>query len=126
MIEADVAIVGGGIAGASVAAHLAGERRVVLLEREDQPGYHASGRSAALFTETYGNAVVRALSVASRPFLEAPPPGFAAAPLLAPRGALHVAAPEQAPALAARVAEMQRLVPSVRWVSAEEARRLVP
>ncbi|WP_375458083.1 NAD(P)/FAD-dependent oxidoreductase [uncultured Enterovirga sp.] len=126
MIEVDVAVVGGGIAGASAAAHLAAERSVVLLEREDQPGYHASGRSAALFSETYGNAVVRALSVASRPFLERPPEGFATHPLLAPRGALHVGAKRHEAQLATLLRDAQALVPSVRALSGEEARSLVP
>ena len=55
MNHADVIVIGAGIAGASVAAHLAEARRVVLLEREDRAGYHSTGRSAALFTEIYGN-----------------------------------------------------------------------
>lgn len=126
MIRADIAIVGGGIAGASVAAHLARERSVVLLEREDQPGYHASGRSAALFSETYGNAVVRVLSVASRPFLEHPPDGFADHPLLTPRGALHVGGPRHEARLAALLRDSRALVPGVRAVSGAEARALVP
>lgn len=126
MTEADIAIGGGGIAGASVAAHLARERSVVLLEREDQPGYHASGRSAALFSETYGNAVVRALSVASRPFLEHPPEGFADHPLLTPRGALHVGGPHHAAKLATLLRDARALVPSVRAVSGDEARAIVP
>ena len=79
------------MAGASVAAELASSRRVILLEAEDQPGMHATGRSAAMFFESYGNATVRALTRASREFLERPPTGFAAAPLLSPRGAMFVA-----------------------------------
>ena len=82
----DVIVIGAGIAGASVAAEIAADARVVLLERERQPGYHTTGRSAALFTETYGAEVKRALSHASRPFLEQPPAGFASVPLLTPRG----------------------------------------
>jgi D-arginine dehydrogenase len=126
MTDAEIAIIGGGIAGASAAAYLAPHRSVVLLEREDQPGYHASGRSAALFTETYGNAVVRALTVASRPFLAAPPEGFAEHPLLSPRGALHVGTDGDEAWLAALLSETRALVDSVRAVDAEEARRLVP
>jgi D-arginine dehydrogenase len=126
MIEADVVIVGGGIAGASAAGNLAPHRKVVLLEREDQPGYHASGRSAALFTETYGNAVVRALTVASRPFLSAPPTGFSEHPLLTPRGALHVGTAGDEVWLATLLAEARALVASVRPVDATEARRLLP
>ncbi|HYM71870.1 MAG TPA: FAD-dependent oxidoreductase, partial [Stellaceae bacterium] len=63
---AEVVVIGAGIAGAAAAAHLAADRRVVLLERESQPGYHSTGRSAALFTETYGNAAIRILTGASR------------------------------------------------------------
>ena len=74
----DVIVIGAGIAGASVACELAATRRVLLLERESQPGYHTTGRSAALFTETYGNTVMRALTRASRAFFDAPPAGFAA------------------------------------------------
>jgi D-arginine dehydrogenase len=88
----DIIVIGAGIAGASVAAHLAETRRVLLLEREDRPGYHSTGRSAALFTEIYGNASIRALTRASRKFLFEPPPGFAQGPLTRPRGCMHIAA----------------------------------
>jgi D-arginine dehydrogenase len=91
MREFDIAIVGGGIAGASLAGRLAGQRSVAVLERESQPGYHATGRSAAMFMESYGPPMVRALTRASRAFYAAPPAGFAGVPLLAPRGALYVA-----------------------------------
>src|SRR5436190_5900717 len=96
MREFDVAIVGAGIAGASLAYRLAGQRSVLLLERESQPGYHTTGRSAAMFMESYGPPAVRALTRASRAFYERPPEGFVASSLLAPRGAMYVAAPEQA------------------------------
>src|SRR5690349_15609027 len=81
---------GAGIAGASVAYFLSEHATVLVLERESQPGLHSTGRSAALFSETYGSAQIRALTRASRPFLERPPRGFAEHALLAPRGALVV------------------------------------
>jgi len=84
----DVIILGAGMAGASLAAELAPQRRVVLLEREDQPGRHATGRSAAMFFESYGNATVRALTRASRDFLLHPPQGFTEAPLMQRRDAM--------------------------------------
>ena len=95
MEGADFIVIGAGIAGASVAYWLAGHARVVVLEREPQPGYHSTGRSAALFMETYGPEQVRALTRASRRFFENPPAGFVEHPLLAPRGTLAVATNEQ-------------------------------
>src|SRR5262245_63713013 len=95
MNSADFIVVGAGIAAASAGYFLAPHGRVLLLERESQPGYHSTGRSAALFFESYGTPQVRALTQASRDFLDAPPAGFTEHPLLAPRGAMLVAAPGQ-------------------------------
>ena len=86
-----VAVVGAGIAGASLAYFLAGRAQVILIEGEAQPGYHTTGRSAAFYAETYGGPAVQPLTTASKPFLEAPPLGFATAPLLGRRGGLHIA-----------------------------------
>lgn len=91
----DVIVVGAGMAGASVAADLSRTHKVVVLEEAHAPGYHATGRSAALFLETYGNGPVRALSRASRRFFYAPPPVFGPYPLVAPRGALYTARADQ-------------------------------
>ena len=97
--HADILVIGAGIAGASVAAHLAETRSVILVEREERPGYHSTGRSAALFTEIYGNATIRALTRASRRFLFEPPAGFCESPLMRPRGCLYIATSEQLAAL---------------------------
>lgn len=80
----DVAIVGAGMAGASLAAELGPHARVVLLEAEERPGYHATGRSAAFWAETYGGPLVRPLTSASGPWLSKR--GF-----LSERGALNLA-----------------------------------
>lgn len=80
----DVAIVGAGIAGASLAAELAPHARVLLLEAEDRPGYHATGRSAAFWSETYGGPDIQPLTTASGPMLQEG--GF-----LDPLGELHLA-----------------------------------
>ncbi len=95
-VKADVIVIGGGIAGASIGYWLAPHVKTVLLERESQPGYHSTGRSAALFSESYGTQQVRALTLASRAFLEATPPGFAEFPILSPRGSLVVASADKA------------------------------
>ena len=98
---ADFIIICAGIAGASIGYFLAPHGRVVLLERESHPGYHTTGRSAALFTESYGTEQVRALTCASREFFEHPPAGFSEHPLLAPRGAMLVGTHDQAALLEA-------------------------
>ena len=86
-----VVVIGAGIAGAAAAWHLAEHASVVMVEREAQPGAHATGRSAALHTETSGAPVVAALAAASRPFLAEPAEGFAEHRLLSPRGLLWIA-----------------------------------
>jgi D-arginine dehydrogenase len=121
----EVIVIGAGIAGASVAAQIAAGSRVLLLERESQPGYHATGRSAALFTETYGSEVKRALSHASRPFLQQPPSGFAPTPLLAPRGTLLVATEAQLPKLRQTADDCAGLVRNLEWLTADEVRARV-
>jgi D-arginine dehydrogenase len=124
--QADFVIVGGGIAGASVGYFLAPHARVVLLERESQPGYHSTGRSAALFLESYGTPQVRALTRASRAFLDAPPPGFAEHPVLGPRGCLLVAAPGQEELLQEHWDLLRSMTPNARRLTAAEALELVP
>jgi D-arginine dehydrogenase len=92
MKTADVIVIGGGIAGASAAAEIAAAgARVLLLEMESQPGYHATGRSAAMYEPSEGAPVVRALTRASFSFLSQPPEGFTEVPLLSPRGVLMLA-----------------------------------
>ena len=105
---ADIAIIGAGIAGASLAYFVVrhGGGSVILIEAEDTPGYHTTGRSAAFWEPTYGGAGVVPLSAASRAFFDAPPPGFAERPLLSPRGALHIAAPGDDRALAMLAADL--------------------
>jgi D-arginine dehydrogenase len=80
----DIAIVGAGIAGAGLAAELAPHARVLLLEAEERPGYHATGRSAAFWSETYGGPDIQPLTTASGPMLREG--GF-----LDPLGELHLA-----------------------------------
>jgi D-arginine dehydrogenase len=121
----DIAVIGAGIAGASAAAELSAHARVVLVEREAQPGYHTTGRSAALFSETYGPAPIRALSRASGVFFRDPPAGFAQHPLLHPRGVLMVARADQAESIE-RFLEDIALHGSGRRLGADEALAMMP
>lgn len=117
--SSDIAIIGGGIAGASLAAELAKRANVVLLERESQPGYHTTGRSAAVFAPIYGPATVRALTRASEAFFSNPPPGFAQSPLFAPRGILMIARQDQSEPLDALIAEVSAVAKVQRLDAAE-------
>ena len=101
----DVLAIGAGIAGASAAYALSASTKVILLEQESQPGYHTTGRSAALFTETYGNQTIRTLTTAGRAFFEAPPEDFGGHPLLTPRGTLFIARKDQIGALEAMLGQ---------------------
>lgn len=119
-MEVDIAVVGGGIAGMSVAGELSrdGNLRIALLEQEDQLAYHSSGRSAAAFLESYGSAEIRALTRASRPIFD----GSAEPPLLRPRPLLWLAGADH-------VGQLDRLVtvePLLRPITEAEVRELCP
>jgi len=102
MNDCDTLIIGAGIAGASLAWRLArAGQRVRLLERESQPAYHSTGRSAAMFMESYGPPGVRALTRAGRAFYLRPPAGFTDTALLHPRQAMFVATAGQQASLRA-------------------------
>jgi D-arginine dehydrogenase len=90
----DMVIVGAGMAGASLAAELAGEARVLVLEGEDRPGYHTTGRSAAFWTESYGGPGVQPLTSVSGPLLQS-------LGVLASRTALTIGTTQQASAVEA-------------------------
>ncbi|MEI9997532.1 MAG: FAD-dependent oxidoreductase [Rhizomicrobium sp.] len=122
----DFAVIGAGMAGASLAAELAREGTVLLVEREDAPGRHTTGRSAALYSPSYGNAAIRALTLASRPFFDVPPDGFAQYPLLSLRGCLHIARPDQMGALAATIREAKASGVAIAAISPDRAWTLCP
>ncbi|MGD0490805.1 MAG: FAD-dependent oxidoreductase [Steroidobacteraceae bacterium] len=123
--HADVLVIGAGIAGASVAAHLAESRSVILVEGEERPGYHSTGRSAALFTEIYGNPTIRALTRASRAFLFDPPTDFTDRPLTRPRGCLYIATAAQLTAMSEFHA-LPDIAPATRTLDVREALELCP
>jgi D-arginine dehydrogenase len=125
-MQYDFIIIGGGIAGASAAYRLAPHGSVALLEMEGQPGYHTTGRSAAQFTELYGNVTIRALVRLSKNFLVSPPDGFTQAPILTPRGAMFVATDAQRPAIDAVVAIAAKENCLVTELDVSGARGIVP
>ncbi len=121
----DIVIVGGGIAGLSVAAKLAPFASVAVLEREPQLGYHSSGRSATMFHNAMGSHLVRALSAYSEPFFK-DAGDFSVVPLSSPRPGLFVMGAEKAEALRQFFAEMQRVTNDVEMIGADHIHELVP
>ncbi len=122
----DVAVVGGGIAGASFAYRVAGHRSLVLLEAEEQVGYHSTGRSAAEFSRQFQNETTGLLADASYDFLAHPPEGFTDVPLLIPRGNLVIASSERLAQLQTAFSEVLLTSPDSRMVSVDEAVAMVP
>jgi D-arginine dehydrogenase len=120
MSNFDIVIVGGGIAGASLGSEIAARRRTLIIEAEDQCGYHATGRSAAFYLESYGGEQVSKLTIASGDFLDSPPPDFSERGFLRRRGDLHVTR-DELPVLPAGVeariverSELERMIPGIR------------
>ncbi len=114
--DCDFLIVGAGMAGASAGYELAAHGRVVVLERESQPGYHTTGRSAAFFVETYGNATIRKLTIGSKSFFTDPPDGFCDHPLLSPQSAIHIGRDNQCDALRRTYDHCRTMVGDIAWL----------
>ena len=122
----DVAIIGGGIAGISLAHFLAPHRSVLVLEREAALGYHATGRSAAEFTKRFHTPLVGQLAMLSQDFLENPPEGFSEVALLKRRGNLLVASEEKRDRLADVFATESAAAPGLVRTSIDEALARAP
>jgi D-arginine dehydrogenase len=122
----DAIVIGAGMAGASVAYFMSPYARVLVLEREPHVGMHSTGRSAALFTESYGSPQVRALTRASRRFLHEPAPGFAPNRLVSPRGALVIGGQAEVAQVEALYRELRLHSPDVQCLAGEAVRAMVP
>lgn len=122
----DIAVIGAGIVGASVAYFTAPHARVLLLEAESAPGYHTTGRSAALYAPAYGPRQVRVLTRASLDFFVAPPAGFASVPLLRTRPSMFVGTEADRAALLALHAQLQEEGGEVELIDTAQALQRVP
>lgn len=122
MQTADIIVIGGGIAGISAAAELAADAGVVVLEAEEQAGYHATGRSAAFFAAAYGKKIIRDITACCRGFMLNPPEGFAEVNILQPRDVLFFGREDQAATLDA----MQQDYPGLAFLDACAVRDRVP
>ncbi len=122
----DYVIVGAGMAGVSLAYRLPESAQVLVLERESHAAYHSTGRSAAMFVETYGTETIRALTVAGNDFFSHPPAGFSDQPILLPRGVLYVGTADQRDLLDSQYQDWHEQGLDVSRLSAEEALAMVP
>jgi D-arginine dehydrogenase len=125
MDTADFVVVGAGIAGASAAFELAAFGKTIVVERERIAGYHTTGRSAALLTESWEHGVVRGLTIASRPFLEDPPADFTDYALLSALPFLVIGRVDQRKAVA-ELAEDATAVAEVQLLDGAGAEALCP
>ncbi|WP_417464476.1 NAD(P)/FAD-dependent oxidoreductase [Kordiimonas sp.] len=125
MTETDFLIIGAGIAGAGIAYRLASHARVLMMDMEDQAGYHTTGRSAAFYAETYGGPKLQPLTTASKAFLHNPPEGFTDTPLINPMGAIHIFREDQRRA-AEETFKSLVAIEGVRLITRDEVLRRAP
>ncbi len=126
MRECDFLIIGAGIGGTSCAHWLARDHAVIVLEMEDQPSYHTTGRSVAVYTEAYGPRTVRALAKSGQPFFLEPPEGFTEVPLCRPQALMFIAREDQQRSLEMELAAVRELSPEIHEVPKREALARVP
>jgi D-arginine dehydrogenase len=124
--DADVIIIGAGIAGVSLAAELCETRTVCVIEAEDYPAYHSTGRSNALWHETYGGPLIQPLTAASRGWLDRPPAGFSDVGFLTPRPTLCIGQDEDAAAIAGFIAEFEKAGVTLDHLGPRQLQALLP
>lgn len=126
MQKLDFLIVGAGIAGAGAAYRLAGHGATMLVDMEEQAGYHTTGRSAAFYAETYGGQKLQPLTTASKEFLHNPPLGFSDAPLITDLGAIHIFDANQEAAANALYERDKEKLPHIELMSAQDLQAAAP
>ncbi|HIG09952.1 MAG TPA: FAD-binding oxidoreductase [Alphaproteobacteria bacterium] len=126
-MKSDFIIIGSGMAGMSAAYRLSKHGKVIVLEKESLLGYHTTGRSAAFFTENYGNKIIRSITKASRHFFENPPACFKENELMTNHGgSLFIANKNQTKFVDKELEYAKSLSANVFEISKQKALRMVP
>lgn len=130
MKQADIIVIGAGMAGCSAAATLADNAQIIVLEQEQQPGYHATGRSAATLAPYYGPKVIQQLTALSAPYLSSPPESVSNTPFTSARGEMILVGKSDTGNTDADTASTEALVEEnlahgLQKLSIEEARQMV-
>ncbi|MBJ26981.1 MAG: FAD-dependent oxidoreductase [Alphaproteobacteria bacterium] len=123
-LSVDVLVIGGGIAGASVAANLTSKTKVVVVEAEEHPGFHSTGRSVAVYAPMYGSKVIRDITAMSSPLFKKAEDELSQA-ILSQRGFLFIAKKHQHQAMNNLRKELSKLS-NLTHMNIEEAQKLVP
>ncbi|MFC3052514.1 NAD(P)/FAD-dependent oxidoreductase [Kordiimonas pumila] len=126
MQKTDFLIIGAGIAGASTAFHLAGKADVLVIDMEDQAGYHTTGRSAAFYAETYGGPAIQPLTTASKGFYYNQPVGFADTEIKSPLGALYIFKESQRAIAQQLYAVQKKALPDIEMLDEVGVLKLMP
>ena len=124
-----IGVIGGGIAGASAAYHLLkadNSLDIILVEAEDQLGYHTTGRSAALLLENDGTQSTRSIVKASVDFLLNPPEGLTENVFVIPRDVMHIATVEQSASVDRLLEENSSGRIPTKEISKSEAKKRFP
>jgi D-arginine dehydrogenase len=125
--QCDYLVIGGGIAGASIAARLSEHGNVIVLERETQPGYHSTGRSAASWEPSYGSEDVQSLVIASEKFLRTPPDGYGdGSSYLSARGEMTIFRADQNELMVRTLEQILNTSPDARLLDQKETLARVP
>jgi D-arginine dehydrogenase len=125
-MKKEFCIIGGGVAGLSIASHLSSVADVCVLEREEDLAYHASGRSAAIYSELYVDGVFGELTRLSKPFFVSPPEGFTETPLINPIGTLFTANALEIEQLESIYGEKKATVPGLEMLDQAELVKRIP
>ncbi|WEX90501.1 FAD-binding oxidoreductase [Sinorhizobium garamanticum] len=126
MRKYDVVIIGGGIAGLSLAYFLSQHRSVAVIEREDALGYHSTGRSAAEFVLRYNAPEVCALARIAKVFFDKPPQGFSDVQLLKQRGGVMIASDDKIERFETALADERAFTPEIERLTPEQAVSRIP